>query len=513
MNKAAPKIGRVWLAGAGPGDAGLLTVKVKKLIEYADVIVYDALVSAEIISQIPSHCQLIFVGKRSGHHHLSQAEINEILLKEALQGKKVLRLKGGDPFVFGRGGEELELLIEHEIPFEVIPGVTSATAVPAYAGIPVTHRDHTSSFHIITGHPRKDGTNRINYAALAALKATLVFLMGIGAMEEICQGLLAAGMDKDTPAAILEKGTTAFQRRVISTVGQLCTEARRSLIGTPAIILVGAVCSLGNIFHWAEDRALGGCQFLITRPRASGSKLADRLRELGAQVIELPSIETKTLTPNPAFEQAMLKFARMSDEAWLVFTSPTGVQSFFALLGQSKQDMRSLLKRNAEVKFAVVGLATAKELNKYGFTADVMPAKFCGAALGQQLIGSAKAGSQVLVMRAKEGAEELLPALAGAGFAVEDVPVYETVYETHEPIREKISQIYHNGEINAVIFTSAATVHGFVKTMKETDYGMADAVCIGEQTAAAAKSYGMRTMISSAASIDSLVETVAALYG
>ena len=196
--------GKVWLAGAGPGDAGLLTVKTKELIEQADVIVYDALISTEIMSLIPNEKECIYVGKRSGNHAVPQEGINQILLEQAQAGKKVLRLKGGDPFVFGRGGEELELLVEHGIPFEIVPGITSAVAVAAYAGIPITHRDFTSSFHVITGHARKDGVSRINYDALVKLNGTLVFLMGISSMPDICKGLLDAGMRPDMPAAVLE---------------------------------------------------------------------------------------------------------------------------------------------------------------------------------------------------------------------------------------------------------------------------------------------------------------------
>ena len=222
------KSGKVWLAGAGPGDAGLLTVRTKQLLEEADVIVYDALISAEILSQIPDGTELIHVGKRSGHHLVPQEGINEILLEEAQKGKKVLRLKGGDPFIFGRGGEELELLKENGIPFEVVPGVTSAEAVPAYAGIPITHRDYTSSFHVITGHPRKDGTSRIDYPSLVGLGGTLVFLMGIASMETILKGLMDAGMNENMPAAVLEKGTLAAQRRVVSTVSGLPKAAKEA---------------------------------------------------------------------------------------------------------------------------------------------------------------------------------------------------------------------------------------------------------------------------------------------
>ncbi len=246
--------GKVWLAGGGPGDAGLLTIKTKKLIESADVIVYDALISTEIMSLIPNDKECIYVGKRSGNHVVPQEEINQILLEQALLGKKVLRLKGGDPFVFGRGGEELELLVENGIPFEIVPGITSAVSVPAYAGIPITHRDFTSSFHVITGHARKDGVSRINYDALVQLKGTLVFLMGISSMPSICKGLMDAGMEGTMPAAVLERGTTSRQRKVVSDVAHLVESSERAGIKAPAIIVVGEVCTLEKDFEWAEKK-------------------------------------------------------------------------------------------------------------------------------------------------------------------------------------------------------------------------------------------------------------------
>lgn len=513
MSKAVSKKGKVWLAGAGPGDAGLLTVKAKALIESVDVIVYDALVSTEVISQIPKEKEMIYVGKRSGNHPIPQDKINEILLSEARKGKKVLRLKGGDPFVFGRGGEELELLTEFHIPFEVVPGVTSAAAAPAYAGIPLTHRDYTSSFHIITGHPRKDGVNRINYPALVGMDATLVFLMGISAMEDICNGLLDAGMNADMPAAIVEKGTTSAQRRVISTVGRLFEDAQAAAIGTPAIILVGRVCSLGERFSWAEERILGGRQILITRSREKGSVLAGRLRELGAQVIELPSIVTKPITPRKQFQKALENFGTQTEEAWFIFTSPVGVEVFFNQLSQLKIDIRSLLKRKADIKFGVIGSATAKELNGYGIFADIMPDNYCAAELGLKLAAEAKSGSQILIARAREGSAELVPPLSDAGLLVEDIPIYETVYETHEQIREIIQGIFSAGEIDAVTFTSASTVHGFAQTMKDLDFSKVKAVCIGEQTAHAAKEYQMQTVTADKAAIESMIDKMIEIYG
>ena len=500
------KSGKVWLAGAGPGDAGPLTVKTKQLLEEADVIVYDALISAEILSQIPDEKELIHVGKRSGHHLVPQEGINEILLEEARKGKKVLRLKGGDPFIFGRGGEELELLKENGIPFEVVPGVTSAAAVPAYAGIPITHRDYTSSFHVITGHPRKDGTSRIDYPSLVGLGGTLVFLMGIASMETILKGLMDAGMNENMPAAVLEKGTLAAQRRVVSTVSGLPKAAKEAGIGTPAIILVGEVCALADTFHWAEDRVLGGRQILITRPRQNSSRLAARLRGLGAQVIELPAIVTEALSPNPVLKEALERFGTRAKEEWLVFTSPIGVEVFFEQLAEMKTDLRRLFGRPAVIKLAAIGSATEKALQEYGLFPDLVPEVYCAASLGKALAEAAEPGSCVTIVRAKIGSKELLPPLREAGLKAEDIALYETVYKTHSHIREKITGLFEEGGIDAVTFTSASTVRGFVNAMELKDYSSILAVCIGEQTAAEAAKYHMQIRVSEKASIDSLTD-------
>lgn len=502
------RYGKVWLAGAGPGDAGLLTVKTKRLMETADVIVYDALISAEILSLIPQEKELIYVGKRSGHHLVPQEEINKILLREVKKGKHVLRLKGGDPFVFGRGGEELELLKKENIPFEIVPGITSASAVPAYGGIPITHRDYTSSFHVITGHPRKDGSLRIDFPALVRFGGTLVFLMGLSSMETILNGLREAGMNPDTPAAVLEKGTLASQRRVVSTVGRLNDEAASAGIGSPAIILVGDVCALAERFHWAEDRPLGGVQILNTRPRNRSSVLSEKLKSMGAQVIELPAIYTRRITPNPVFRREMEILGTSSPEEWLVFTSPAGVEEFFLSLNEMGMDIRSILRRPADIKIAAIGKATEKSLGSYGILADLVPEKYCAKSLGEKIAREALEGSLITVLRAAKGSDELLPPLLDAGMEVQDISLYETVYETHGQIRDKIIELFEADEIDAVTFTSASTVNGFVMSMGNFDYRKIRAVCIGEQTAREAGKYGMEVLVSREADIDSMVELI-----
>ena len=505
--------GKVWLAGAGPGDASLLTLKAARLIEKADVIVYDALISAETLSRIPEKKEVIYVGKHAGDHPVPQEEINRILVREAEKGKQVIRLKGGDPFVFGRGGEELELLIRKGIPFEIVPGVTSAAAVPAYAGIPVTHRDYASSFHVITGHARKGGRVDLDFPALVRLKGTLVFLMGLSAMEFLLNGLTEAGMDPDTPAAVLENGTCAGQRRVTATVGTLKEASDRAGIKTPAIIVVGKVCALSSQMHWAEDRVLGGRQFLVTRPRQSSSSLAERLRDLGAQVIEMPAIRTEPICPNRRLREALETFGTHADQEWLVFTSPAGADLFFDQLMELGMDLRSLLVRGAEVRIAAIGSGTAAALGKRGLIPDLVPRVYSAAALGEALAETAAEGSRITVARAEKGSEELLPPLLKAGLDVDDIPLYRTLYETHPLLKDRIRELLEQGRIDAVTFTSASTVRGFTGAVECADYTGIRAVCIGEQTAAEAAKYGMQIQVSDQASMDAMVGKIVELFG
>ena len=505
--------GKVWLAGAGPGDASLLTLKAARLIEKADVIVYDALISAETLSRIQEKKEVIYVGKHAGDHPVPQEEINRILVREAEKGKQVLRLKGGDPFVFGRGGEELELLIRAGIPFEIVPGVTSAAAVPAYAGIPVTHRDYASSFHVITGHARKGGRVDLDFPALVRLKGTLVFLMGLSAMGFLLNGLTEAGMDPDTPAAVLENGTCAGQRRVTATVGTLKEASDRAGIKTPAIIVVGKVCALSSQMHWAEDRVLGGRQFLVTRPRQSSSSLAERLRDLGAQVIEMPAIRTEPICPNRRLREALETFGTHADQEWLVFTSPAGADLFFDQLMELGMDLRSLLVRGAEVRIAAIGSGTAAALGKRGLIPDLVPRVYSAAALGEALAETAAEGSRITVARAEKGSEELLPPLLKAGLDVDDIPLYRTLYETHPLLKDRIRELLEQGRIDAVTFTSASTVRGFTGAVECADYTGIRAVCIGEQTAAEAAKYGMQIQVSDQASMDAMVGKIVELFG
>lgn len=494
--------GKVWLVGAGPSDAGLLTLKAKALLEEADVILYDSLVGDSVLGMIPADIRRIDVGKRAGQDYMPQAEINALILKEALAGNRVVRLKGGDPFLFGRGGEELELLHEHGVPFEIVPGVTSAISVPAYAGIPVTHRDFCSSVHIITGHVKDDNKPRIDFEALVRLNGTLVFLMGIGALSHICEQLVAAGMDGATPAAVLERGTTADQRRVVATLVTLPEEARRQKVVTPAIIVVGEVCALAEQFHWAEDRPLGGVRIIVTRPKELSSRLSSSLRSLGAEVLEFPAIRTVAIENNEALQAAL---GRLSSYRWLVFTSQAGVEIFFAALKSAHMDVRAL----GDIKIAAIGSATERAITDRGLLVDLVPQKYDAASLGALLAQTVGREERVLIPRARIGSEELTRALDGVA-PYDDIPVYDTEYVDGHVL--KLVDVLMQKRVDYVAFTSASTVRGFAALAGDSDLMGLTAVCIGEQTALEAKNHGMNTVVSDEITIESLCDKLVALH-
>lgn len=482
--------GKVYLIGAGPSDVGLLTIKGKEILQKAQVVVYDRLVGAGILALIPKEAEVIDVGKRAGNHTMPQENINQLLLEKAQQGKQVVRLKGGDPFLFGRGGEELELLLEHDIPFEIVPGVTSAISVPAYNGIPVTHRDYTSSVHIITGHKKLGERLELDFEAFVRLKGTLVFLMGVSALSDICQGLIDAGMRQDMPAAILQQGTTAGQKKIIATVSTLSQEVKKQEIQTPAIIVVGKVCTLGNSFGWYEKKPLFGKKILVTRPKERSGILSGKLREAGAEVVEMPTISTVPIMENKGLEE----LSKLSEYQYLVFTSPAGVNIFFDILKQQKMDIRSI----GDARLAAIGAGTQKELEQRGLICDLMPEIYDGVHLGMLLGETAKCGEKILIPRAKEGNPQLIQEIEKRSEAkVTDLPIYETVYET---VR------FEPENIDMAVFTSASTVKGFAQAVRYMDFKEIQAVCIGKQTEAAAKKLGMNTITAKEATIDSLVE-------
>ncbi len=492
------KVGQVILVGAGPGDPGLLTVKGRQAIESAEVVVYDRLVSQTILDLMPEQAEKINVGKESSHHLVPQEDINQLLLEKALEGKRVVRLKGGDPFLFGRGGEELELLAQHKVPFEEIPGITSAIAVPAYAGIPVTHRDFCSSLHIVTGHQRAGQPLSIPFDALVQTGGTLVFLMGVSALNEICAGLLKAGMDPDMPAAVIEKGTTPQQRPVLAPLSALPETAKAKRVKSPAIIVVGKVCALSERFDWFDRLPLKGRHVIVTRPRARAGTLSDRLRALGAQVTEFPCIETVPYAPCLEMERAV---EAIGNYEWLAFTSPAGVSALIDMLDRQNRDVRAL----GQIKLAAIGPGTDRELRKHGLRADLIPEVYDGAHLAQALCAAKPAG-KVLILRAQWGTPQLTQGLDRGKISYEDIRCYETRYDC--PDTEKIRRLLQEENAPIVTFTSASTVKGFVSALGDMDYSRITAACIGLQTEGEAKKQNLHTITAKEATMDALIQRI-----
>lgn len=486
------KNGNITLVGAGPGDLGLMTLRGVEVLQKAEVVVYDRLVSDEILALIPEDAEKINVGKSSSHHLVQQPDINRILVQKAGEGKNVVRLKGGDPFVFGRGGEELEIPSEEGIPFEVVPGITSAVAAFAYAGIPVTHRDYCSSFHVITGHAREGGELSIDFDALVRLHGTLIFLMGVASLGKLMQGLLDAGMDPSMPATVVENGTRANQRKIVATVSTLESSAAAAGIHSPAIIAVGKVCALSDKFDWFTGRPLHGKRILVTRSDSSPAKLAPALRDLGADVLDLPVIRTESLgKPLPP---------DTLDVSWITFSSKFGVRCFFDALYRSGLDARAL----HGIHIAAVGSVTAAELCGYGITADLVPETFDGEHLAQALIDRTDPYDRILVCEAKIAKGGLMTVLQEAM----RVPVRLALYDTVSlPVRnpERVRTILLE-EHPLITFTSASMAESFAASFPDMDFTGYHALCIGEKTAAAAKKLGFETAVPPTATIDQMVE-------
>ena len=502
------QIGKVWITGAGPGSSELLTVKAKRLLSEGDCIIYDRLVGKEIISMIPADKELIDVGKCSGHHIIPQEEINRICVREARRGKKVVRLKGGDPFLFGRGGEEIEALLKEGIPFEVVPGISSSMAVPAYSGIPVTHRDYVSSVHIVTGHHKAEGEREICYRELAGAGGTLVFLMGVGALPEIMGGLMDAGMKPDTPAAVLQEGTVSGQRRVLATVGTLEREAKAQGVKAPAVILVGEVCSLADAFTWHEKLPLSGERIIVTRPEERGDRLQERLRALGAEVLSVPAIRTVPVTEKGKLERIAEVLERLEEYQVLVFTSPYGVECFFRILTDAGKDVRAV----SHMRFAAIGQGTKDALGEKGITADYMPEKYDGVSLGRVLAERLCGGEderivRVLLARSSAGGEEILKELEkNTLINYTDLAIYDTVYA--EESRRALLACIENRDFTKVVFTSSSTVEGFCRMAGGHSFKGIDAVCIGEKTGQAAGDKGLHVMIARNASVEELIACI-----
>jgi uroporphyrinogen III methyltransferase / synthase len=478
--------GRVYLVGAGPGDPGLLTVRGRALVAEADVVIHDYLVDSRVLRFARRDAEIIPSGKSgdASNRDRQQRTINERMVAAAKGGKVVVRLKGGDPFVFGRGGEEAEALVEAGIPFEVVPGVSSAIAVPAYAGIPVTERGLNSSFTVVTGHEAPGTRHPLDWPSLARTE-TLVFLMGLKSMREILAELVAAGKRADTPAACVRSGTRPDQQTIVGTLGDLAERVERAALRPPAVVIVGDVVRRRERLRWYENRPLLGRRILVTRAAERADEFVARLEDAGAEAIAAPTIEVEDVDDGGALERA---FAAMESFDWIVFTSAHGVEVFFARLFASGADVRSL----GRSRLAAIGPATNAALFRRGLRADVVPEEFRAEDLVRALAHSVD-GKRVLLPRA-EGAREVLPRELGrAGAEVVDVATYRA--KPVKALPQRARDLLDRDAVDAITFTSSSTVrnlHSLLGAGAVAKTGRARIAAIGPVTAETARSLGWR---------------------
>lgn len=475
--------GKVTLVGAGIGTGELITLKGAKALKNADVVVYDRLLGEGIMDMIPESAEKINAGKESSNHLIPQEEINKILVTKALEGKNVVRLKGGDSYLFGRGGEEAEALKNNNIAFQVVPGITSAISAPAFAGIPVTHRDCASSLHIITGHNRKGKELNINYRACVEMGGTLVFIMGIKNMGIIAEGLIKAGMSKDMPCAVIENGGSPKQKKVVSTISEITKDAKD--LKSPSVIVVGEVCRYSDDFDWFSHLPLKNKNIVITRPKERALDLASELRGLGASVLIAPAINTEPVIGDINKIAELIK-----KHSWIAFTSAVGVKIVFERLFESGFDARIFGSSN----IAAIGNRTGAELLKYGIKADIIPDRNYASELAMALV-NVKA-ENVLILRTEKGTEELTDILKKHNVEYKDVGVYRTLSCAYDKAELPPSVDY-------VVFASSSEVRSFAGN--SIDY---TGVCIGEKTAEEAEKYGISYVVSKKQSNKGIVECI-----
>ena len=500
---AAGESGVVYLVGAGPGDPGLLTVRAADLLERADAVVYDALVTPAVLERSASHAERVFVGKRAGQPSASQSSINEILVDLALRHRIVVRLKGGDPFVFGRGGEEAIALEERRVRFEVVPGITAGIAVPAYAGIPVTHRGIASSVTLATGHedPTKPESH-LEWEGLARESGTLVLYMGVGRMEANFRRLIDAGRAPSTPAAIIEQGTRAGQRTVVGTLASLPGLASESGIEAPALVVVGDVVTLRDRLGWFERRPLFGKRVVVTRARAQASDLSEALEGLGAEVLQFPTIRITV----PADAEPLRRAVRCVEEYdWLVFTSVNGVGHFWEALSDAGRDTRAL----GATRVCAIGPATAEALRTRGVAPDLVPDRYVAEAVVDALVRDGVEGRRVLLARADIARDVLPQGLRAAGAEVDDVVAYRTVVDGDgsDQLRGELGR----GGVDLVTFTASSTVRSFVDYVGR-ELGGAKVASIGPITSQTARDLGLPVHVEADEfTIDGLVRAISDL--
>lgn len=481
-----PKLGKVILVGAGPGDTGLLTVKGKEELERAQAVVYDWLVNPALLKLAPG-AEKIFVGKRGGTRYKEQKEINETLLRLVKQGKQVVRLKGGDPFIFGRGGEEASFLTQYRIPFEVVPGISAGIGAPAYAGIPLTDRRFASQVTFITGHedPTKE-TAQVDWKKLAGLGGTLVSFMGARNLSHIVESLGKAGKSLSTPAAVIERGTLPHQRVVEGTLKNIVTKVRAAGIQAPALTIIGEVVRLRKKLAWFEKKSLHGKTVLVTRARQQASQLVHRLEEQGADVLEFPAIEILPASKPEAIDQ---EIERIQDYDWVIFTSANGARSFFNRMDHLKKDARIFSKN----KIAAIGDATAQALLEKGIKPDLVPAEFTSARLFEEFKKLDEIdGKNFLLARADIAPPDLKISLEKEGARVVEIEAYRTRQALEQ--KNKLKTWLQKKKIDYITFTSSSTVDNFFKAVPAPIRRkiQSQLISIGPVTSKTIKAYGFK---------------------
>jgi uroporphyrinogen III methyltransferase / synthase len=476
--------GRVILAGAGPGDPGLLTLRGAAALANADVLLYDALASDPIVALAPPTCERIFVGKRGGNHAMPQDEIEALMIARAREGQCVVRLKGGDPYLFGRGGEEAQALHAAGIPFSIVPGISSALAAPAYAGIPVTHRGFNPVLTIATGHedPAK-AESTIEWDELAAPHRTLVLLMAMGNLTSICERLIAHGRAPQTPVAVIQDGTRPTQRTVTGTLATIADVAKRAGLNAPAIVVVGDVVALREELRWYDRTPLFGKRVLITRPAHQADEFA---RALYARGVEPILASTIAIVPPDDPLAAHRAIDELGHYAWVVFTSQNGVDAFFDRLASLDADARYVGK----TKIAAIGSKTAERLHVYGVRADLVPPAFVSEEIARALIEASRDGDRILIYRAQEARDVLPQMLEDADRKPDVVAAYKTIFEVDPQFAQKVVRA------DVLTFTSASTVRGYVELLGGANAAREAArnkliACIGPVTAEAAEASGL----------------------
>lgn len=492
----------VYLVGAGPGDPGLATVKALDLIRRAEVILYDRLIDPVLLFEARPDCTLVDVGKSSGEHTRPQREITDLLVEYGRQGLEVVRLKGGDPFLFGRGGEEAERLSAEGIPFVVVPGVSALTAATAYAGIPLTHRDRSSSVGVATGHAADDKLeDSVRWEKLAEGVDTVVVFMGVGNLDPITAGLLRGGKSPDTPAALIERGATPRQRTITGTLATIVEIARRERVKAPALFVVGNTVPLADTLGWFHPGPLAGLRIGVTRPRTQSRALAEKLAALGAEPVLIPTIETAETIDTPEVRKALIRIELFD---YIAFSSANGVHAFFRALAGIGRDARALAGKN----LAAIGPATAEALSGYGIRADMIAETFVAEGLLRTIRGAANiAGMHFLLVRSDIGRDALAQGLRESGAVVEDVVFYSTRAAELSPYaRERVRR----GDIDLITFTSASTVHGLFSQIPPEEIGPEVVLAsIGPQTSKAIAGYGRTVDIEAAEyTVEGLVRAI-----